>query len=67
MGSHGARRGDDDVWERVRAGDIDTVTEHLKELKHGKRRKKELRHSVKQNEMWFVSTDVTDAQSIMTA
>ena len=55
MGSHGARRGDDEVWERVRAGDITMVADHMSQIKNDKRRKMELRHSANESldEMWF--------------
>jgi hypothetical protein len=55
MGSHGARRGDDDVWERVRAGDIESVADHLIDIKKEKRRKNELKHVAKgmNGDMWF--------------
>jgi hypothetical protein len=53
MGSHGARRGDDDVWERARAGDIDSVIDHLSDVKKEKRKKKDRVLQAKHGEMWF--------------
>ena len=56
MGSHGARRGDDDVWARVRAGDVDSVADHVSLSKRENRRTNTLKEqaaTAMHGEMWF--------------
>ncbi len=60
MGSHGARRGDDTVWEAVRSGDVAAVDDHLKQHRKRAHRRKVSRHTRQlaasrgtHEEMWF--------------
>ena len=52
MGSHGARTGNDEIWERVRAGDVELVNSHMSEAKRKKRSNLQLRQSSQSMEMW---------------